>query len=466
MLSRPICPNQALSPELDDCIYRCFELYRQRVLQRRAARKAKLRSTHQQSTHAEQYENLPTQPSLSTLYQSKVVQDLLRYEIPIEPTTTTVSTQEFQQDTWEYPNMDQSTMLSTKTEQSEQIIDTSIATHEIKETEHIDKSVSPVIPNTVEQVQEATIDTEDTTLYKTLLSKTDDSNKTIEELPGSSTTTGTIEYTSEMSYDQRPILSQTQTSDNQEYTYNDIPIITETTYDQNIGTEEQIVSQQPTSSYYEEDQYNIVQETSTNEEPSLLPTINDISEKEHIETYPFVQETTSTFDSQSLVPHKTIDADSNEDEEEDKEILDLRNCICHCFGRFNDTWIEEEQTIHEHQLEDIEPIVPTTYIEEIEQPVPIQPDFQMYEVKYADAFTQTKVPDLPIIPEHIQEEIVYPEVTPTPVSYEYPAYVPEPEPELAPVIPSLPPPQKICAVCCCAPGRSLIKKIVYKQIEG
>jgi hypothetical protein len=26
--------------------------------------------------------------------------------------------------------------------------------------------------------------------------------------------------------------------------------------------------------------------------------------------------------------------------------------------------------------------------------------------------------------------------------------------------------QRYCVRCCCAPGRSLIKKVVYRQVEG
>jgi len=40
MLSRPICSGLGVPTDVDDCIYRCFEAYHRRVLQRRAARKA------------------------------------------------------------------------------------------------------------------------------------------------------------------------------------------------------------------------------------------------------------------------------------------------------------------------------------------------------------------------------------------------------------------------------------------
>jgi hypothetical protein len=69
MFPRPICPGQGVPLEIQDCILRCFELHRQRVLQRRAARQSRKKSRqskYRQSFHTEQYQNLPPQSSVST----------------------------------------------------------------------------------------------------------------------------------------------------------------------------------------------------------------------------------------------------------------------------------------------------------------------------------------------------------------------------------------------------------------
>jgi hypothetical protein len=164
------------------------------------------------------------------------------------------------------------------------------------------------------------------------------------------------------------------------------------TYDLQNYTNESIVSEtsQPplTSSFHEEDQRLLQQpeqhsemEASINETYSSLPPPPPVAEEidhqlESIGTntsefpppptpdrhaYQIIQQQPShTYTSiisstdQPLQPTSTSSSDHGTDDDikEDEEIFDLRQCIAHCYAKYQDLWNKEQQQKYEEQIRD------------------------------------------------------------------------------------------------------------------
>jgi hypothetical protein len=501
----------------------------------------------QQSFQTEQYQNIPSQPLIPPYYPN-IIQDSPQYQTLIEPTNIPAPIQTSQQSTIEYSNINQSTNLPIKTHYQQQILNTPEPYYQLKQAQYTPQQFVPSYPNIIEQSQiqsefqqsqdtyippskPITYTNENITEYQAPISQVYDSHVTSQQIIGSSIPTGTVEYTRQSYFSQEPISiqptttsydEQIQSSDNQQYVDNYIPPETVQTYDQSIYTNEQIVPQQPSLPLHEEKQQHLVQETTVSEPVPSLPVTNEIhQQQEYIATNPPSYSFTPTVPPQSL-PSSPPSDDGSDDAKEDEEIFDLRACICRCYGKFKNAWIQDEKERYQEQFRDIQhPIIQINEqdVQQIQQTIPEQPAYQHVvlappPLQYSPSLPIpqprkpcTQVP-FTIRPSEIQQG--FPRIdyktglclVPCPETIKYAHLPPNLRPEIfcteLPPVSSLPPPppppplyhppqpapiltpptyyppppapiaqqQRWCVRCCCVPGKSLIKKIVHKQVEG
>ncbi|CAM4756346.1 unnamed protein product [Rotaria magnacalcarata] len=176
---------------------------------------------------------------------------------------------------------------------------------------------------------------------------------------------------------------------------------------------------QQQSTFYEENRPSFLHETIANELPLPTPITEEIhQQQENIKTFPLTHDCRSTIQSQRYLSPLTNSAiESNEDDKEDEELFDLQESKVY------------DQLINYPVRYQCPSRIPTENIPSTSHTIPrINENARLCLVH---------------CPEPIQD-----------------VYLPPPLLHRTP-----PNPQSLCAVCCCVSGKSLIKKIVYKQIE-
>ena len=115
MFSRPLCPDSDMPADLEECLYRCFEAHRQRVLQRRSARQAK-RAKHRSG----QSQNVTTEQTITDNLASSQYQDALTDETSANNFSETYDATSQQYDSYPAATTDQSTNYSNLFQDTQQ----------------------------------------------------------------------------------------------------------------------------------------------------------------------------------------------------------------------------------------------------------------------------------------------------------------------------------------------------------
>jgi hypothetical protein len=405
MLSKSLCPGQDIPADIDDCIYRCFEAHRRRVLQRRMARKNKQPSYHttQGSTQHQTFDRpIHVAPPIQTFQQ--------RTSIDIQqPTYNHYQTQQVptpepyhQLKEYEYTTPSSTNIIE------QQHIPTPEPYHQLKEYEY----TAPSSTNIIERQTPAQFQTnynqraekidyvQENNQYQPPVSQVYDSHITHQRSAGSSIPTGTIEYTKQAYYAQEPLAIQPnittsyektereiQAFDNRQYRHEPLPQESAQTYNQQTYTNERIVPEQPPVSTYEAHRYNI---------PESLPTpsvAREIRQEQYIApTQPRQSFTPTRPRPPSILSSRGSENDSIEDE----EIFDLRACICRCYGKFKDAWNKDQQERYQEQFDDIQQPIPPSIPPYSEQPI----------IPSIPRYLERPIPPCPPCPPYLERPIL------------------------------------------------------------
>ena len=236
----------------------------------------------------------------------------------------------------------------------------------------------------------------------------DDSQVPHQRIDGSSIPTGTVEYTRQSYYSQEPLpnlaasdVQRTQeelqlTDHQQEPERSNAPTDVPVQSGENLSEDRSRESHQPSQT---NESAAGEQQSSYEEKYQLAPQGPPSNEDQFPPPPP----------PPASPPQPPSDSGSNSDSTEDEELLELRQCICVCYGRFSNAWNQNEQKRYEEEIAVDQP--PTSWSPPDQSVIEYKGnetlrddqlftdspplDVRTAEVNFIDASTQTQFDSLP-----------------------------------------------------------------------